>query len=192
MNLDSVPPADYAGQFPWRSRHIQGRLIATGLRFGIVVSRFNDFITTRLLDGCVNTLTAHGATESAIEIMWCPGAFEIPLVAKQAALTGRFDAVICLGAVIRGATPHFDYVAGECARGVASVAMDTSLPTIFGVLTTDTIEQAMERAGSKAGNKGADAATAAIEMVNLLAAMKSAEAIHQDEQIAKQEVKPIR
>jgi 6,7-dimethyl-8-ribityllumazine synthase len=152
---------------------IEGRLIATGLRFGIVVSRFNDFITKELLAGCLQTLRRHGADNDGIEVMWCPGSFEIPLVAKQAALTNRFDAVICLGAVIRGATTHFDFVAGQAASGVASVSLETNVPTIFGVITTETIEQAIERAGTKLGNKGSEAAAAAIEMANLLAAMKT-------------------
>lgn len=152
---------------------IQGRLIATGLKFAVIVSRFNDLITHSLLDGCLDALRRHGAEDTGIEIIWCPGAFELPVVAKQAALSARFDAVICLGAVIRGATPHFDYVAGEAAGGIARVAAETGVPTIFGVLTTETIEQAIERAGTKAGNKGADAAVAAIEMVNLLATMKT-------------------
>jgi 6,7-dimethyl-8-ribityllumazine synthase len=153
---------------------IEGRLIATGLRFAIVVSRFNDFITSKLLQGCLDTLRRHGADNSQIEVMHCPGAFEIPLVAKQAALSGRFDAVICLGAIIRGSTSHFDHVAGQSAGGIANVGLETGVPTIFGVLTTETVEQAIERAGSKAGNKGNDAATAAIEMVNLLASMRTA------------------
>lgn len=153
--------------------YVEGRLIATGLRFAIVVSRFNDFITTKLLDGCLDSLRRHGADNQLIEVIWCPGAFEIPLVAKQAAASTRFDAVICLGAIIRGATPHFDYVAGQCASGIASISLETGVPAIFGVLTTDTIEQAMERAGIKAGNKGSDAAITAIEMVNLLAAMRT-------------------
>lgn len=152
---------------------VEGRLIATGLRFAVIVSRFNDFITTRLLEGCLDSLLRHGADNQLIEVIHCPGAFEIPLVAKQAALSQRFDAVICLGAVIRGSTSHFDHVAGQCASGIASVALDTNVPTIFGVLTTDTVEQAIERAGSKAGNKGSDAALAAIEMVNLLASMRT-------------------
>jgi 6,7-dimethyl-8-ribityllumazine synthase len=152
---------------------VEGRLIATGLRFGIVVSRFNDFITKELLAGCLQTLRRHGADNDGIEVMWCPGAFEIPLVAKQAALTNRFDAIICLGAVIRGATSHYDFVAGQAASGVASVSLETNVPTIFGVITTETIEQAIERAGTKAGNKGSEAAAAAIEMANLLAAMKT-------------------
>lgn len=152
---------------------LEGRLIATGLRFGIVISRFNELITNNLLQGCLDALRRHGAEDSAIEVMWCPGAFEIPLVAKQAALTGRFDAIVCLGAVIRGATPHFDHVAGQSASGIASTALETGLPIIYGVLTTESIEQALERAGTKAGNKGADAALAAIEMANLLAAIKT-------------------
>lgn len=152
---------------------IEGRLIAIGLRFGIVAGRFNDLITTRLLEGCVHALKRHGAEMQMIEVMWCPGAFEIPLVAKQAALTKRFDAIICLGAVIRGATPHFDYVASQNASGIGQVSLETGIPIIYGVLTTDNIEQAIERAGTKAGNKGVDAAVAAIEMVNLLASIKT-------------------
>jgi 6,7-dimethyl-8-ribityllumazine synthase len=152
---------------------IEGRLIATGLRFAIVVSRFNDFITKPLLDGALETIKRHGADLTAVEVMWCPGAFEIPLVAKQAASSGRYDAVICLGAVIRGSTAHFDFVAGQSASGVAAVALETGLPVINGILTVDSIEQAIERAGTKAGNKGSEAAACAIEMANLLAAMKS-------------------
>jgi 6,7-dimethyl-8-ribityllumazine synthase len=149
-------------------RVVEGKLIATKLRFGIVVSRFNEFITSKLLGACVDTLRRHGADEGAIDVMWCPGAYEIPFVAMKVAQSGRYDAVICLGAVIRGATPHFDYVAGECAKGIAHVGLETGVPTIFGVVTSDTIEQAVERAGTKAGNKGADAAVSAIEMVNLV------------------------
>jgi 6,7-dimethyl-8-ribityllumazine synthase len=152
---------------------IEGRLIGTGLRFAIVVSRFNQFITDKLLEGCLDSLRRHGVENQAIEVIWCPGAMEIPLVAKQAAISNRFDAVICLGAVIRGATPHFDYVAGESASGIARISLETGTPTIFGVLTTETVEQAIERAGTKGGNKGADAAQTAIEMVNLLAAMRT-------------------
>lgn len=150
---------------------IEGTMLATGMRFGIVVSRFNEFITGKLLAACLDTLRRHGGDEEDVDVMWCPGAYEIPFVASKAASTGRYDAVICLGAVIRGATPHFDYVAGESAKGIAQVGMDSGVPTIYGVVTTDTIEQAVERAGTKAGNKGADAAAAAIEMVNLLKAM---------------------
>ncbi len=150
------------------------QLVAAGSRFGIVVSRFNDFITSRLLGACVDTLQRHGADDEDIEVVWCPGAFEIPLLAQKMAESQNYDAVICLGAVIRGATPHFDYVAGECAKGIAKVGLDTGIPVIFGVVTTDTIEQAVERAGTKAGNKGADAAMTAIEMVNIVQAMNVA------------------
>lgn len=149
-------------------RTIEGNLVASDIRVGVVVSRFNEFITGKLLGACVDTLRRHGVNEAEIDVIWCPGAYEIPLVARRAAETGRYDAVVCLGAVIRGATPHFDYVAGECAKGIAAVSQDTGVPAIFGVLTTNTIEEAVERAGTKAGNKGADAAVTAIEMVNLL------------------------
>lgn len=149
-------------------RTIEGNLIASNIRVGVVVSRFNEFITGKLLGACVDTLRRHGVNDGEIDVIWCPGAYEIPLVARRAAETGRYDAVVCLGAVIRGATPHFDYVAGECAKGIAAVSQDTGVPAIFGVLTTNTIEEAVERAGTKAGNKGADAAVTAIEMVNLL------------------------
>jgi 6,7-dimethyl-8-ribityllumazine synthase len=154
-------------------RTVEGRLIATGLKFGIVVSRFNDFITERLLSACLDTLRRHGADIGEVDVMWCPGAFEIPLVAKHAAETEAYDAIICLGAVIRGSTPHFDHVAGQAASGIARIPLDTGVPTIFGVLTCDSIEQAIERAGTKAGNKGADAALAAIEMVNLISSIKT-------------------
>ncbi|HHW10521.1 MAG TPA: 6,7-dimethyl-8-ribityllumazine synthase [Firmicutes bacterium] len=153
------------------SRTFEGHLQAGGLRFGIVVGRFNEFITTRLLGGALDCLERHGADTQAVDIAWVPGAFEIPLIAKKMATSGRYDAVICLGAVIRGATPHFEYVAAEASKGVAKVALDTDLPVIFGIITADTIEQAVERAGTKAGNKGWDAALAAIEMANLLKAM---------------------
>ena len=146
----------------------EGKLLAQGLRFGIIVSRFNDFICDRLLGGALDALRRSGAEDAAIDIFKVPGAFEIPLLAKKVASTSRYDAVICLGAVIRGATPHFDYVANEVSKGVASVSLETNVPIAFGVLTTDTLEQAIERAGSKAGNKGWDAAMAAIEMVNLI------------------------
>lgn len=148
-------------------RTIEGDLLVSARKFAIVVSRFNEFITAKLLGGCVDTLVRHGANSEDIDVIWCPGAYEIPFVAKKAALTGRYDAVICLGCVIRGATAHFDYVAGECAKGVGMVGLETGVPTIFGVLTTDSIEQAIERAGTKSGNKGCDAAMAAIEMCNL-------------------------
>jgi len=146
----------------------EGKLLARGLRFGIIVSRFNDFICDRLLGGALDALKRNGADEDAIDIFKVPGAFEIPLMARKAAGSGRYDAVICLGAVIRGSTPHFDYVANEVSKGVATVSLETNIPVTFGVLTTDTLEQAIERAGSKAGNKGWDAALAAIEMANLL------------------------
>ncbi len=171
-NDGSIPEnGNFAGDM--KPRTVEGRLIATGLRFGIVVSRFNDFITERLLDGCLDTLRRHGADISEVDVMWCPGAFEIPLVAKIAAETDAYDAVICLGAVIKGSTPHFDHVAGQATSGIARISMDTGIPTIFGVLTCETIEQAVERAGTKAGNKGADAALAAIEMVNLISSIKT-------------------
>jgi 6,7-dimethyl-8-ribityllumazine synthase len=146
----------------------EGKLLAQGLRFGIIVSRFNDFICERLLGGSLDALKRSGGEEKNIDIFKVPGAFEIPLLAKKVANTGRYDAVICLGAVIRGATPHFDYVANEVTKGVASVSLEAGIPIAFGVLTTDTLEQAIERAGSKAGNKGWDAAVAAIEMANLI------------------------
>lgn len=146
----------------------EGKLLAEGLRFGIVISRFNDFICDRLLGGALDALKRSGGSEEQIDIFKVPGAFEIPLLAKKVANTGRYDAVICLGAVIRGATPHFDYVANEVSKGIASVSLDASIPIAFGVLTTDTLEQAIERAGSKAGNKGWDAAMAAVEMANLI------------------------
>jgi 6,7-dimethyl-8-ribityllumazine synthase len=152
---------------------IEGELIGSGMSFGIVVSRFNELITSKLLGACVDTLRRHGVDDENIEVMWCPGAYEIPFVAGKAARTAKYDAVICLGAVIRGATSHYDIVCSECAKGVASVGMETGVPTIFGVVTTDSIEQAIERAGTKAGNKGADAATAAIEMANLVRAMSA-------------------
>lgn len=147
---------------------IEGKLSGQGRKFAIVVSRFNDFITEKLVGGAVDALVRTGVEEDDIDVVKVPGAFEIPMLAKHAALAGRYDAVICLGAVIRGATPHFDYVSAEVSKGVAQASMDSGLPVIFGVITTDTIEQAIERAGSKAGNKGAEAAAAAIEMVDLL------------------------
>ncbi|NLL05675.1 MAG: 6,7-dimethyl-8-ribityllumazine synthase [Clostridiaceae bacterium] len=146
----------------------EGKLIASGLNYGIVVGRFNEFISSKLLGGAIDALLRHGAEESNIEVSWVPGAFEIPLVASKMAASKKFDAIICVGAVIRGSTPHFDYVSSEVSKGVAKVSLDSGLPVIFGVLTTDTIEQAIERAGTKAGNKGYDAAVTAIEMANLL------------------------
>lgn len=146
---------------------IQGELQAKGLKFAIIVSRFNDFITGKLLDGAVDGLLRHGAKDEDIEVVKVPGALEIPLTAKRVAAKGSYDALICLGAVIRGATPHFDYVAAEVSKGVATASMETGVPIAFGVLTTDTIEQAVERAGTKSGNKGFDAAMTAIEMAQV-------------------------
>jgi 6,7-dimethyl-8-ribityllumazine synthase len=148
-------------------RIIEGKLTAKGMKFGIVASRFNDFICGRLIDGAVDALTRAGADEKDILIYKVPGAFELPATAKKLAKTAKFDAVICLGAVIRGATPHFEYISAEVTKGIASVGLETEVPVAFGVLTTDTIEQAIERAGAKAGNKGWDAAMSAIEMVDL-------------------------
>jgi len=150
----------------------EGQLVAQGLKFGIIVGRFNEFIGGKLLSGAIDGLKRHGVDEKAIEIAWVPGAYEIPLVAKKMAKSNKYDAVICLGAVIRGSTPHFDYVASEVTKGIAHVSLETEVPVIFGVLTTDTIEQAIERAGTKAGNKGFDAAVTAIEMANLLVQFK--------------------
>ncbi|MGD8256212.1 MAG: 6,7-dimethyl-8-ribityllumazine synthase [Desulfobacterales bacterium] len=150
----------------------EAKLIAEGKSFALVVSRFNDFISEKLLSGALDTLLRSGAKDDDIEIVKVPGAFEIPFAAKKMATTNRFDAVICLGAVIRGSTPHFDYVAAEASKGIAAVSMQSDVPVIFGVLTTDTIEQAIERAGTKAGNKGHDAAMAAIEMANLFDTIK--------------------
>jgi 6,7-dimethyl-8-ribityllumazine synthase len=150
----------------------EGNLVSNGLKFGIVVGRFNEFITARLLGGALDALKRHGAQDDDVEIAWVPGAFEIPLIAQKMAESGKYDAVITLGAVIRGSTPHFDYVAAEVAKGVAAISLKTGVPTVFGVLTTDSIEQAVERAGTKAGNKGWEAATGAIEMANLSRALK--------------------
>lgn len=146
----------------------EGHLVGTDLKIGVVVGRFNDFITDKLLSGAQDALKRHGVDEDHIDIAWVPGAFEIPMVAKKLAKTNKYDAIITLGTVIRGSTPHFDYVCNEVAKGVAAVNMEEGMPVIFGVITTDTIEQAIERAGTKAGNKGWDAATSAIEMANLL------------------------
>ena len=150
------------------AQYIEGSLKGDGRKIGIVVSRFNSFIAEKLLDGALDSLVRSGVNSEDIVVARVPGAFEIPLVAQKMARTGRYHAVLCLGAVIRGATPHFDYVAGEVAKGTAHVMLDTGVPILFGVLTTDTIEQAIERAGTKAGNKGSDVAIAALEMVNLL------------------------
>ncbi|MFM9327005.1 6,7-dimethyl-8-ribityllumazine synthase [Paenibacillus mesotrionivorans] len=146
----------------------EGHLVSEGLRYGIVIGRFNEFITAKLLGGALDGLKRHGAKDEEVEVAWVPGAFEIPLAAQRMAQSGKYDAVITLGAVIRGSTPHFDYVCAEVSKGVAAINMKTGVPTIFGVLTTDSIEQAVERAGTKAGNKGWDAAVTAIEMANLL------------------------
>ena len=146
----------------------QGILVGKGRKFALVVSRFNEFISGKLLEGAQDSLVRHEVTEDNIDIVWVPGAYEIPLIAKKLALTKKYDAVICLGAVIRGSTPHFDYIASEVAKGIAQVNLETGIPITFGVLTTDNIEQAVERAGTKGGNKGFDAATNAIEMVNLI------------------------
>ncbi len=146
---------------------IEGELQAKGLKIGIVVSRFNDFITSKLLEGSIDILIRHGASDKDIEVVKVPGAFEIPFAARLLVQRGGYDAVICLGAVIRGATPHFDYISAEAAKGIATVAMQSPIPVLYGVLTTDTIEQAIERAGTKAGNKGSEVTLGAIEMVNL-------------------------
>ena len=147
---------------------LEGQLTAQGLRFAIVVSRFNSLVTQRLLDGALDALRRHGADENAITVVYVPGSFEIPLVAKRLAQSGAFDAVICLGCILRGDTPHFEYVASEAAKGIAQVALETGVPTIFGVVTADTLEQALERAGAKAGNRGFEAAMTAMEMANLM------------------------
>jgi len=152
-------------------KFLEGNLKGDGKKLGIVVSRFNSFISEKLLEGAIDALVRSGVKDKDIEVARVPGAFEIPLVAQKMAKAGRYDAVICLGVVIRGATPHFDYVAGEVAKGTAQVMLDTGVPVLFGVLTTETIEQAIERAGTKAGNKGADVAVAALEMINLVAAL---------------------
>ncbi len=151
------------------AKYIEGNLTGDGKKFGIVVARFNSFIAERLLEGALDSLIRSGVSDDDIEVARVPGAYEIPLVAQKMVKSGRFDAVICLGAIIRGATPHFDFVANEAAKGIAQVSMDSGVPVMFGVLTTDNIEQAIERAGSKAGNKGSDCAVAALEMINLLA-----------------------
>lgn len=149
-------------------KRYEGELNAEGLKFAIIVSRFNDFITQKLLDGAIDALSRHGAKEEDIEIFRVPGSFEIPLTAKKIAQKGTHDSIICLGTIIRGATPHFEYVASETAKGIAMVSLDTGIPVAFGIITADTIEQAVERAGTKSGNKGWDAALVAIEMTQLL------------------------
>jgi 6,7-dimethyl-8-ribityllumazine synthase len=153
-------------------KKVEGSLIAKGKKFAIVASRFNDFITKQLIDGCVDTLLRHGVKDEEITIVWVPGAFEIPSIAMRLAKAKSFDAVICLGTVIRGATPHFDYIAAEVSKGIAKVGLDTGIPTIVGVITADTVEQAIERAGTKDGNKGKDAALNAIEMADLAEKVK--------------------
>lgn len=147
---------------------LEGNLIAEGLKFGIVAGRFNEFIGSKLVSGAMDALKRHGVKEEDVTLTWVPGAFEIPVIAKKMALSRKYDGIICVGAVIRGSTPHFDYVSSEVSKGIAHVSLDTEVPVIFGVLTTDTIEQAIERAGTKAGNKGYDAAMTAIEMANLM------------------------
>jgi len=146
---------------------IEGKLIAKDLKFALVVSRFNDFITSKLLDGAMDAIIRHGGSDNNVDVVRVPGAFEMPVVAKKLAETKKYDAIVCLGALIRGATPHFEYIASEVAKGLATVSLETGVPVSFGVLTTDTLEQAIERAGTKAGNKGFDAAMSAIEMANL-------------------------
>lgn len=149
-------------------RTLEGKVVAEGIRIGIVVARFNEFITSKLLGGAVDGLVRHGMNEEDIDVAWVPGAFEIPLIAKKMAKSGKYDAVIALGAVIRGSTSHYDYVCNEVSKGVAAASMDSGVPVMFGVVTTENIEQAIERAGTKAGNKGYDCALGAIEMVNLI------------------------
>ncbi|UCE17392.1 MAG: 6,7-dimethyl-8-ribityllumazine synthase [Gemmatimonadota bacterium] len=152
-------------------KEIKGQLTAAERTFGIVVSRFNEFLTSQLLEGCLDCLRRHAADENKIEIVWVPGSFEIPYAARKMAESAKYDAVICLGAVVRGSTPHFEYIAAEVAKGVAQTALVTGVPTIFGVVTADTLEQAIERAGTKAGNKGWDAALSAVEMADLFTQM---------------------
>ncbi|TEU02339.1 MAG: 6,7-dimethyl-8-ribityllumazine synthase [Dehalococcoidia bacterium] len=153
------------------NKKYEGTLLGAGLKFGVVISRFNDFITTRLLEGAEDALLRHGVKEKDIEVAWTPGSFEIPLIAKKMAETGSYSAVICLGAVIRGGTPHFDYIATEVTKGIAQVGLQTGVPVIYGVVTADTLEQAIERAGTKMGNAGFEAAVSAIEMANLIRAI---------------------
>ncbi|GAG09533.1 unnamed protein product [marine sediment metagenome] len=150
------------------NKNFEGMLLGKGLRFGLVISRFNDFLTKRLLDGAQDALLRHGVSEEDIEVAWVPGSFEIPLIANKLAQAKRYDAIICLGAVIRGGTPHFEYIAAEVSKGIAKVSLETGLPVIYGVITTDTLEQAIERSGTKEGNEGFKAAVNAIEMANLV------------------------
>ena len=153
-------------------RTLEGKMIAKGIRIGIVVSRFNEFITSKLLGGAMDGLLRHDVSEDNVDVAWVPGAFEIPLIASKMAGSGKYDAVICLGAVIRGSTSHYDYVCNEVSKGIASVSLQTGVPVMFGIVTTENIEQAIERAGTKAGNKGYDCALGAIEMINLIKAME--------------------
>jgi 6,7-dimethyl-8-ribityllumazine synthase len=153
------------------SKTYEGNLLGKGLKFGVVVSRFNEFFSQKLLEGAQDALLRHGVNETDIEVAWTPGSFEIPLVAQKMAASKKYNAVICLGAVIRGGTPHFDYIASEVAKGIAKVSLDTGVPVIFGIITADTLEQAIERSGTKSGNKGFDAAVSAIEMANLVKAL---------------------
>jgi 6,7-dimethyl-8-ribityllumazine synthase len=152
--------------------HIEGNLSAEGRSFGIVASRFNDFVVKSLLEGAIEAIRRHGGDAGSVDVVWVPGSFEIPVVARELALSGRYDALICLGAVIRGATAHFDYVAGGAAGGISKVALETGLPVIFGVITTESIEQAIERAGTKMGNKGFEAAVSAMEMADLMVKLR--------------------
>jgi 6,7-dimethyl-8-ribityllumazine synthase len=152
--------------------HIEGTLSAEGRSFGIVASRFNDFVVKALLEGAIEAIRRHGGVAESVEVVWVPGSYEIPVVARELALSGRYDALICLGAVIRGATAHFDYVAGGAAGGISNVALETGIPVIFGVITTESIEQAIERAGTKMGNKGFEAAVSAMEMADLMAKLR--------------------
>ncbi len=151
---------------------VKGQLVAVGKRFGIVGARFNELVTEKLIDGAVDTLLRHGVKEGEVEVVWAPGSFEIPSVAQKMAKSRKYNAVICLGAIIRGTTPHFEYISSEVAKGIAKISLDTGIPVIFGVITTDNLEQALERAGVKSGNKGRDAALSAIEMVNLFEEME--------------------
>jgi 6,7-dimethyl-8-ribityllumazine synthase len=152
--------------------HIEGSLSAEGRSFGVVASRFNDFVVKALLEGAIEAIRRHGGDAGAVDLVWVPGSYEIPVVARELALSGRYDALICLGAVIRGATAHFDYVAGGAAGGISNVALETGVPVIFGVITTESIEQAIERAGTKMGNKGFEAAVSAMEMADLMAKLR--------------------
>jgi 6,7-dimethyl-8-ribityllumazine synthase len=154
------------------ANHIEGNLSAEGRSFGIVASRFNDFVVKALLEGAIEAVRRHGGDAEAVDVAWVPGSYEIPVVARELALSGRYDAVICLGAVIRGATAHFDYVAGGAAGGISNVALESGIPVIFGVITTESIEQAIERAGTKMGNKGFEAAVSAMEMADLMAKLR--------------------